>query len=84
VISEIDKPGSPAGEAKGNFYNQLFGRDAEHRRAFRERVLNVDMEQLTTAADRYLYKKPHSVAVVTSQRENAAIEALGLSKHQIN
>ena len=42
VISSLDKPSSPAGEAKQHFHNRLFGRSHEQREQFRQRVLAVD------------------------------------------
>ena len=36
VISQLDRPGSPAGECKQLFSGALFGRKAEHRSRFRQ------------------------------------------------
>ena len=38
IVSGLDKPSSPAGEAKAAFHNGLHGRTAEQRQAFRKRV----------------------------------------------
>ena len=66
VISSIDKPGSPAGEAKKHFHEAIFGRDAAQRRAFREQVLAVTLEDLKRVGASYLDPSRASVAVITS------------------
>ena len=66
VISSLDKPGSPAGEAKQAFHNSLFGRSHEHRRLFRQRILQVSLADLQRVAKTYLKPELASMAVVTS------------------
>lgn len=66
VISSLDKPGSPAGEAKQVFHSQLFGRDHAQRRRFRQRVLAVTLGDLKRVAADYLISERASIAVVTS------------------
>lgn len=82
VISALDKPGSPAGEAKQDFHNRRFGRDYARRMAFRQAVLNVTLEDLRRVSACYLQADKASIAVVTGpdgHRDNAAvIEGLGL------
>lgn len=73
VVSSIDKPGSPAGEAKQAFHNQLFGRSHEVRQAFREKVLKVTLEDLKRVATTYLQPEMASTAVITNAN---AIDAL--------
>ena len=68
VVSSIDKPGSPAGEAKQAFHNTLFGRTPEQRKAFRARILKVGLDDLKRVATTYLLDKDASVAVVTNQQ----------------
>ena len=67
VVSHLDKPGSPAGEAKQAFHNALFGRTPDQRQRFRERVLKVRLEDLVNAGRTYLVPEKASVAVITSQ-----------------
>ncbi|WP_420597896.1 insulinase family protein [Neptuniibacter sp.] len=69
VVSSIDKPGSPAGEAKQAFHSILFGRTPEQRKAFRSRVLQVTIDDLKRVAETYLLNKESSIAVVTSQAQ---------------
>jgi len=74
VIGTLDKPGSPAGEAKDAFQNQLFGRTAEIRQAFRQSVLSVTVEDLRTVTERYLRTESENIAVVTNEANLAASE----------
>ena len=73
VVSSIDKPGSPAGEAKGAYHSALFGRSAEQRRAFRQRILNVSIEDLKRVAKQYLKPELASIAAVTSVEKAKAL-----------
>jgi len=66
VVSSIDKPGSPAGEAKQAYHSELFGRTAEQRKAFRQRILQVTLEDLQRVASTWLTPENASIAVVTS------------------
>lgn len=66
VISSLDKPGSPAGEAKKHFHEAIFGRDEAQRREFRARVLAVTLEDLKRVAAQYLDPARASLAVITS------------------
>lgn len=67
VISGLDKPGSPAGEAKQAYYNELFGRSDEQRRQYRQRILQVSLEDLKRVTTTYLKPELASTAVITSQ-----------------
>ena len=73
VISSLDKPGSPAGEAKQAFHNTLFKRTDEQRRAFRQSILAVTQEDLLRVANSYLKPELASIAIVTS---SARVEQL--------
>jgi Zn-dependent M16 (insulinase) family peptidase len=65
VISSIDKPGSPAGEAKKSFYATLHGRTPEQRRRFRARILEVKEVDLKRVAETYLKPELASSAVIS-------------------
>jgi len=75
VVSSIDRPGSPAGEAKQAFHSALFGRTPEQRKRFRARILQVTLNDLKRVAQTYLDPAKASIAVVTS--EAAAKETAG-------
>ena len=74
VISSLDKPGSPAGEAKQAFHNELFGRSIEQRRVFRQQILQVSLEDLKRVGSKYLQPELASTAIITSQ---STFEELG-------
>ena len=78
VISGIDKPGSPSGEAKQAFHNELYGRTAEQRRRSRARILQVSLADLKRVTEKYLHSKAASVAVVTSAGKEAVAKTLQL------
>jgi hypothetical protein len=65
VIGNLDKPGSPAGEAKQDFHNRRFGRDHEQRMAFRQAILGVSLADLKRVAAEYLQPDRASIAVIT-------------------
>ena len=65
VISALDKPGSPAGEARKAFYLALYGRTSEYRKAYREGVLSTTLEELRAVAERYFDDAKASYAVLT-------------------
>lgn len=78
VIGSIDKPGSPAGEAKSTYHAELFGRTREKREQFRNRVLAVTLADLQRVAATYLRPEKASVAVVSHNGERTTLDNLGL------
>ncbi|MCP5209023.1 MAG: insulinase family protein [Hahellaceae bacterium] len=80
VVSQIDKPKSPAGEAKSAFHNELFGRTHAQREHFRKRVLAVTLDDLKRVCATYL-KAEASIGVVSNEAHQAELEALGLELH---
>ncbi|TCO78365.1 insulinase family protein [Chromatocurvus halotolerans] len=76
VISGLDKPASPAGEAKQDFHNRRFGRDHAQRMLFRQRVLAVTLEDLRRVAESYLAPERASIAVITGAAQRDASAAL--------
>jgi len=85
VVSSIDKPGSPAGEARSAFQAELFGRTAELQREFRQRILNVSLEDLKRVGETYLRDAEHSVAVITSEStaDTDAVSALNYERFTV-
>jgi Zn-dependent M16 (insulinase) family peptidase len=67
VISAIDKPSSPAGEAKTTFHNNLHGRTPQQRRDARNAVLKVQLKDLQRVAETYLTPQRSNTAVVGNQ-----------------
>jgi hypothetical protein len=71
VIGAIDRPDAPAGDAMASFFAALHGRTPEFRREFRRKILDVGLDDLRTAAERYLRPEKAHVAVI-SDPETAA------------
>jgi Zn-dependent M16 (insulinase) family peptidase len=88
VIGGLDRPSSPAGEAKQHFHNSLFGRSHEQRKRFRQRVLEVSIDDLRRVTQTYLKPDLASTAVITNQvnaEENSAlVDAMGLEIIQLS
>ena len=74
VIGNIDKPSSPAGEAKDAFQNALFGRTPKKRQFYRSRILKVTMADLKRVAETYFQPEKASTAVITNA---ATVDQLG-------
>ena len=87
VIGSMDKPSSPAGEAKQHFHNRLFGRTHEQRELFRQQVLAVSLEDLRRVTESYLQPGQASTAVVTNTAQLKATtqlrEELGLQLQEL-
>ncbi len=83
VVGSIDKPGSPAGEAKSTYQAELFGRTREKREAFRNRVVKVTLDDLLRVANQYLVDEKASVGVVSHTGQQEKLQALGLEIHQL-
>ncbi len=78
VIGSMDKPSSPAGEAKQHFHNRLFGRSHATRELFRQRILAVSLDDLRRVTQTYLNAEVASTAIVTNSGQletTAAIRA---------
>ena len=78
VIGAIDKPGSPAGEAKRAFHMALHGRTPEQRRRLRQRILEVRQEDLKRVAETYLKPERASTAVISDAATLERVKELGL------
>ena len=81
VISSIDKPSSPAGEAKSAFHNELFGRTATQRKEMRNKILNVTLDDLRRVGENYFSPKDASQAIVSQQ---SALDLLGDEEFQVH
>lgn len=83
VISDIDRPESPAGEAIVAFFGDLHGRTPEQRRRFRQAILNVSLSDLKRVADEYLRPASASIAVVSNAHTLEQNSELGLETHKL-
>ena len=83
VVSALDKPASPAGEARQTYQSELFGRTREKRETFRNRVLAVTLADIQRVANTYLKPEQASTAVVSHSGERVTLEALGLTIREL-
>ncbi len=72
VIASMDKPSSPAGEAKRAFFNNLFGRDLDYLTELRQRILAVTLTDLKRVAETWLQNPQASIGIITSRSTLAA------------
>lgn len=79
VVGTIDKPGSPAGEAKSTYQAELFGRTREKREQFRNRVVKVTIADLVRVAALYLTTEKASIGIVSHNGQREKLEALNLT-----
>ena len=82
IVSAMDKPGSPAGEAKKAFYQELYGRNHDKRVAYRQAVLKADLAQVRGVAERYLLALP-TRAVLTQATQSDLLQQQGFSIHRL-
>ncbi|MCN4144149.1 MAG: insulinase family protein [Thiohalomonas sp.] len=78
VISSIDKPASPAGDAKMTFQSNLFGRNAQQRQKFRQQIIAVTIDDLVRVAKTYLIGQDASIAIVSNHEHEDECSKLGL------
>lgn len=83
VISSIDKPGSPAGEAKQAFHNNFQGRTDAWRNEFRLKILNVSIDDLTRVANTYFIEKNASYGLLIQKENMQEAVALGFEIKEI-
>ncbi|SHE69711.1 hypothetical protein SAMN04487965_0456 [Microbulbifer donghaiensis] len=83
VVGALDKPGSPAGEAKKAFHSNLYGRSHAVRQEFRRQVTEVNLEDLKRVATSYLKPEKASTAVVTGALGREAGLKLNLQEEKL-
>ncbi len=76
VIASLDRPASPAGEAKQQFHQQLFGRTQAFRQRFREQVLATTAADLQRVAATYLADSQGRLAVITNAASTVDVPAV--------
>lgn len=84
LISGMDKPGSPAGEAITACYALLHGRTPAFRKLMRERILNVTLDDLKRVTEVYLLNQKPVKAVVAPFAKKDALLELGFEIKQVN
>ncbi|CAG68220.1 insulinase family protein [Acinetobacter baylyi] len=83
LVSSMDKPGSPAGEAITACYALLHARTPAFRKTLRTRLLNVTLDDLKRVAQHYLQEQQVTRAVVAPFAKRQELEQLGFSIQQV-
>lgn len=83
VISAMDKPGSPAGEMKKAFYQQLYGRTYDVRMAYRQGVISTTVDELRALAEKYFKPELASYAVLTHNGSKELLTEQGFECKQL-
>ncbi|PCJ28454.1 MAG: peptidase M16 [SAR86 cluster bacterium] len=79
IIASMDKPASPAGEAKQAYYNHVFDRSIEYRMTLRKRILNTTVDDLKLVAERYFKPEQASIGIITNKELAEALNIQDLS-----
>ncbi len=79
IISGMDKPGSPAGEAVKACFADFHYRGAAWQRKMRAAILNVTIEDMQRVAKQYLQDKPHARAVLAPYDKEDDVKKLGFA-----
>ena len=83
VVATLDKPGSPAGEARQAFMGGVFGRTEEVKKEFRNQTLSVSLQDLKRVAETYLNDANRNTAVLTGPQSSDMAAELGLTAEQL-
>lgn len=83
IFADMDKPLSPAGEARQAFHNELYGRTVTQRQRLRERLLALRIVDLQAVATRYLVPGREATAVIAPSAQQAVVEQLGLTVQKL-
>ncbi len=84
IVSGMDKPGSPAGEAIKACFADLHHRGADWQRKMRAAILSVTIDDLKRVAEQYLQGQPHVRAVLAPYDKENEVKNLGFSVCKIN
>ena len=74
VVSSIDKPLSPVGEAKNDFNFNLEEINIEERLAFRQRIINCSIKDLVRVNEKYLTKESKRSILAGESFKDQAME----------
>ena len=76
VVSSIDKPLSPSGEAANDFSNNMDDRDQTKRLKFRSNVKECSVDDLVRVSSKYLFNESKK-SLIAGESYNEEIESLG-------
>ena len=83
VFADLDKPMSPAGEARQDFHQQLYGRTLADRQALREKLLALTSDDIVRVASDYLRPELAQTAVIAPVAAAEQVAALGLNVQKL-
>jgi len=83
LISMIDKPASPSGEAVASFFMQLHGRSPEEAQAYRQAIQAVSIGDLVAVSKKYLQNDKKSQVVITNTSNWQAASLQGFTEFTI-
>ena len=83
VISSIDKPLSPFGEAMSDFMNSLDQKTQDERLNFRSKVKECSLADLAMVAQKYLFNESKRSAIA-GQNYETELKDLGFKIKYIN
>merc|ERR1711879_798069 len=79
LIGSLDRPGSPAGEAKQAYHMERGGRNLAMRQQYRERLLGTTWADVQRVTEQYLQEQNGSLAVIAPRGTQATADKLGLT-----
>jgi len=82
VVSSIDKPLSPVGEAKNDFNFNLEDISTKERLEMRQRVINCSIDDLIRVSEKYL-TKPSKKSILAGKAYSEEASSLGLNLREI-
>lgn len=83
VVSGMDRPASPAGEAVKACFAKLYHRDEDWQNAMRRKILAVTLDDLRRVAKTYLKNKPHTKASLAPYDKEQTLRELGFVVERI-
>lgn len=84
IVSGMDKPGSPAGEAVKSCFADLHERGEAWQQKMRGNILAVTLDDLKRVAEMYLKDKPCTKAVLAPHDKEEAVKALGFKVDKVS
>lgn len=83
VVSGMDKPGSPAGEAVKACFAKLHVREQAWQQQMRENLLAITLDDLKRVANTYLKDKPHTKATIAPYNKADDVAKMGFVVEKI-
>ncbi|MEY8263843.1 MAG: insulinase family protein, partial [Bermanella sp.] len=83
VISGIDKPSSPAGEAKQAYHNERQGRTVQWRNDFRQKILGLTYKDLDNMVERYFTKDNASLGALIQKDNKQQAQDMGMTIREL-